>query len=90
MVELHAIFKGKVQGVGFRWTVQEHAERLSLGGLVANLSDGTVEVYAVGDKSILQQFLQAVQEEPGFAEIRGVVSFYSESTNVYEGFQIIH
>ncbi|MHC4288506.1 MAG: acylphosphatase, partial [Planctomycetota bacterium] len=37
------IFKGRVQGVGFRYTTQRAASRYELTGYVRNLPDGTVE-----------------------------------------------
>jgi len=39
---------GTVQGVGFRYFVERVARHLSLNGYVRNLSDGRVEVYAIG------------------------------------------
>jgi len=39
---------GAVQGVGFRYFVERVAHELKLRGYVRNLSDGRVEVYAIG------------------------------------------
>ncbi len=39
---------GAVQGVGFRYFVERAAHDLKLSGYVRNLSDGRVEVYAIG------------------------------------------
>ncbi|MBD3389383.1 acylphosphatase [Candidatus Micrarchaeota archaeon] len=41
----HLIAKGKVQGVNFRWYVQQTAKELGLTGWVKNLQDGTVEIF---------------------------------------------
>lgn len=40
---------GKVQGVGFRWSVQRKAKELGISGYAKNLADGSVEVMAYGD-----------------------------------------
>lgn len=40
---------GRVQGVGFRFSVWQYATREHLTGYVRNLNDGTVEVAARGD-----------------------------------------
>jgi len=44
----HIIFKGMVQGVGFRFTAFGIASRLQLEGYVRNLHDGTVEMVVQG------------------------------------------
>ena len=46
---------GKVQGVYFRASTQEQAIDLSLSGYVKNMSDGSVEVLACGDKNNVEQ-----------------------------------
>ncbi len=40
------LVKGRVQGVGFRWYVQQEAAALALRGWVRNTTDGHVEVLA--------------------------------------------
>lgn len=47
-VAKHIIFTGTVQGVGFRFTALNIANRYGLVGLVRNLPDGTVEMIAQG------------------------------------------
>jgi len=89
MLELHAIFKGVVQGVGFRWTVVSHAEKYHLNGTVQNLANGSVEVYAHGSRTDLEAFLHAVQSEPGFAKIHSIQTTYKNSTTVFHGFSIL-
>ena len=89
MTELHAIFKGRVQGVGFRWTVVACAEKFKLTGTVKNLSDGTVEVYAQGPKETLQSFLEFLQNNPDSARIDSVKHTYTTPTSSYSNFHII-
>ncbi|MFH1618310.1 MAG: acylphosphatase, partial [bacterium] len=40
------LVSGTVQGIGYRWFVQEKAEKYSLTGLVCNLYDGSVNIEA--------------------------------------------
>lgn len=89
-VELHAVFRGRVQGIGFRWTVADHAERLGLTGKAANLSDGTVEVVAQGPKERLEIFVEAIKQEPGFAKIESVSCEYRMPRTPFSGFKIVH
>ena len=63
---------GRVQGVGFRFFVQEKATTLGLAGWARNLGDGRVEVYAVGWPERLSDLAAALHKGPRMAEIRSV------------------
>ena len=58
---MHVIFSGRVQGVGFRYTVCHISEPFHVTGFVRNLWDGNVEVVAEGLKEELTDFLHAIQ-----------------------------
>ena len=60
---IHVIFKGNVQGVGFRYTARGIAQRHSLTGYVKNITSGNVEVVAEGDHAQLVQFIEEVERE---------------------------
>jgi acylphosphatase len=45
----HVVFRGRVQGVGFRAHVEDVAARTLVGGWVRNRRDGTVEAVFAGD-----------------------------------------
>jgi acylphosphatase len=51
---------GRVQGVGFRYTVKRLAEGFPVSGHVRNLSNGGVELVAEGSGEDVDRFLQAV------------------------------
>lgn len=63
---------GMVQGVGYRYFAQRAARRLALAGFVRNLSDGRVEVYAIGDPGALTQLRLELQRGPGSAQVSSV------------------
>lgn len=43
------LYRGRVQGVGFRYSVRQIAQSYEVAGTVANLPDGRVEVFLQGD-----------------------------------------
>ena len=58
----HYIFRGRVQGVGFRWTTRRIAKGYPIVGYVRNLPDGTVEVVAEATPTVLDQFVAAIHD----------------------------
>ena len=63
---------GTVQGVGFRFFVQNKARELGLAGWTRNRSDGRVEVYAEGPHAQLSELAAALYLGPRMAEVRSV------------------
>jgi len=64
--------RGRVQGVGYRYFVQDAAQELGLSGYAKNLEDGRVEVYAVGAPEALAELDGLLWKGPRWAEVRGV------------------
>jgi len=58
----HVIFKGRVQGVGFRYTTHRMANRYDLTGFVRNLPDGTVEALLQGTTANIQACLDELHD----------------------------
>jgi acylphosphatase len=58
----HVFYAGRVQGVGFRYTVKTLAHGFDIVGWVRNLPDGRVELQVGGDADEVEDFLQAVRE----------------------------
>lgn len=63
MKRYHYNFKGRVQGVGFRFTMQQLASRLELTGWVKNNYDGSVEAEIQGDEYKIQSLIQALNND---------------------------
>jgi acylphosphatase len=57
---VHVFYSGNVQGVGFRYTVQDIAEKLGVYGWVKNLEDGRVEIIAEAEEKDLNEFLDKI------------------------------
>lgn len=66
------LISGRVQGVGFRYFVQEKAFELGLNGFARNLEDGRVEVYATGFPEKLSELAAALHVGPRMADVRSV------------------
>ncbi|WP_257842568.1 acylphosphatase [Helicobacter sp. 13S00477-4] len=66
------IIKGVVQGVGYRKFCKAIADELGIKGNVKNLSDGSVEAYAQGDESVLNDFIKSLKMGPNRAQIQSV------------------
>lgn len=66
--------KGKVQRVGFRYSVVDHvtSSQLPLVGYVRNLPDGSVKVLAQGDIEALKELHRFCTKGPPRAEVREV------------------
>lgn len=69
----HLIFKGRVQGVGFRATTRHHALAMGLAGTVKNLADGAVEVYLQASLEQVEEFVERLQGDGGMGEVEQVV-----------------
>jgi acylphosphatase len=80
MERLHAIVRGDVQGVGFRYFVQRKAQQLGLSGWVRNKDDGTVEVVAEGARRDLEELKSVLWEGPRLARVDGVDERWLEAT----------
>ena len=71
-VHRRILYSGRVQGVGFRWTVREIAAGYDVAGSVRNLSDGRVELFAGGEAAEVQAFLAAIAQShlgPGIKDV---------------------
>ncbi|NGX28782.1 MAG: Acylphosphatase [Candidatus Anoxychlamydiales bacterium] len=89
-MQLIAIFKGNVQGVFFRQHVKEYADKFNIKGYVKNLSNGTVEVVAVGDRETLEKFLDDVEKKPGHGSIDNVEKKYLKTEKAFDSFDILY
>jgi acylphosphatase len=89
-IELHALARGKVQGVFFRDFVQTHARRLEITGWIRNLPDGaTIEVLAQGSEAALQEMLAHLRQGPRGSSVSEVEVQWSPSTEPLGTFEVV-
>ena len=81
------IFKGMVQGVGFRYTAQMIARGFAVTGSVKNLPDGTVQLITEGERSEIREFLDEIKERKG-VNIRSVSEVAEPETGEFTDFGI--
>lgn len=64
---------GKVQGVYFRHSARQQAERLAIKGHARNLADGSVEVLARGAAAAVAELERWLHQGPRMARIDEVI-----------------
>jgi acylphosphatase len=62
LIAKHIVFSGRVQGVGFRFTALNVANRYELKGYVKNLPDGDVEMIAHGTAEMIDNCVRDLQD----------------------------
>ncbi|WP_073997713.1 acylphosphatase [Anaerococcus urinomassiliensis] len=63
MKRYRILFKGRVQGVGFRFTAKMIADRLNLTGSVKNLYNYDVESYVQGKVESIERFIYELENQ---------------------------
>lgn len=81
------LYRGRVQGVGFRATTVDAARGLAVTGYVRNLADGRVELVAEGKTDALDELERRVKAALG-ANIHGADRAESPATGEYQAFTI--
>ncbi len=79
---------GRVQGVGFRWHVQQAAERLGVRGYVRNLPDGDVEVAAEGPSEAVEAVVETVRRGPRSSRVARFDRRDLETLRGFERFEV--
>lgn len=85
---VRAVVTGLVQGVGYRYYAVGEARKLGLIGYVKNLPDGNVEVYAEGERGVLEEFLKSMRVGPVAADVSGVQAEWAKPSGRYKSFSI--
>lgn len=89
MKTMQVHYEGRVQGVGFRWTVKSLAREYEVSGNVRNLPDGRVELIAQGDTAEITSFLEAIRTSSLAAHIATETAQEIPSLSPLRGFQIV-
>lgn len=68
------IVRGRVQGVGYRYSMRIRAQELGISGWVRNRTDGTVEAEIEGSPDAVALMLAWMTRGPAGAEVVGIES----------------
>ncbi len=90
MTRVHLLISGEVQGVCYRATTREEAERLGVKGWVRNLDSGQVEAEVEGPEDLVDELIRWCRHGPPAAEVSDVEVTRKEFKGEFRGFGILH
>ena len=79
-ITLRLEIRGRVQGVGYRWSMVEEARRLGVRGWVRNRLDGSVEATVSGSAEAVDRLVEWARQGPESATVDAVDVFAHEGT----------
>jgi acylphosphatase len=88
MPTVNLIIKGRVQGVFFRATAKDVADKIGVKGWVKNSEEGDVEMIASGSEEQLQKFIDWCKVGPRKAIVTDVVVTNKEQEN-FKSFEVV-
>jgi len=81
------IYRGRVQGVGFRYTARRLAQGYAIDGFVKNRTDGSVELVAQGGEGEIDRFLADLEQTMG-SLIRSRTLTWEPASKDLDGFSV--
>jgi acylphosphatase len=89
MEEFRAIVSGRVQMVMFRDFTTRKARKVGAKGFVQNLSDGTVEVVAQGERAILDRLIQYLHKGSILSRVEKVSVTWRAPQQTFDSFVLV-
>jgi acylphosphatase len=85
LVTQRLVIRGRVQGVWFRESMRQEAERLGVTGWVANRVDGSVEALVHGSREQVEAITRWARRGPEQAQVTEVVA--TEASGEFAAFE---
>jgi acylphosphatase len=89
-VRARVIVGGRVQGVFFRYSTREVANRLHVYGWVKNRWDGSVEAIFEGERDNVEKIIAWCHKGPPGAHVTGVDTQWEEYSGEFDQFSITY
>jgi len=86
--EAHVVVTGRVQGVFFRASTREAANRCKVSGFVRNLPGEQVEAVLQGEKAAVEKVIAFLREGPPGAVVTDVAVTWRNPVERHEGFHV--
>jgi acylphosphatase len=87
VIRRRVVIRGRVQGVGFRYSLARAAETRGVAGWVRNLPDGAVEAIFEGEREPVEAMLRLSRDGPRGAAVEQVEAAEGEPDGL-RGFDI--
>jgi acylphosphatase len=84
------IIGGRVQGVFFRYTTQEVANRLNVLGWVKNRWDCKVEAVFEGEREKVEEMVEWCRKGPPDAHVKNIDTYWDDYLGEFDHFSIIY
>jgi acylphosphatase len=84
----HLIISGRVQGVAYRYSLEDLARRLGINGWVKNTSRGQVEALLEGKEDKIKEAVAWCHKGPSLALVEDIEIEYEEYQGEFDTFSI--
>jgi acylphosphatase len=88
MTALRFLVTGRVQGVGFRWSAVQEAERIGVAGWVRNLPSGEVEAIVAGSDEAVERMADWLRQGPRGARVDRLASAPADESDAPSPFEL--